>query len=177
MNYATFWQRFAAGWLDFFVLLPLYIGVWTAEAYSKAAAWVFAAPAAFGYAAYAIYFHGRTGQTLGKRMMKIRVVRTTAERIDWREAGLRSSVDVGFAALTCIGACMAFAAIPDADYYVGWSQRHQNLADQEPSWMRGIEYASTIWMLSEVVVMLFNPQRRALHDFIAGTVVIQDSTR
>jgi uncharacterized RDD family membrane protein YckC len=175
MNYATFWQRFAAGWIDFFVLLPFYIGVWVLEAYWKSAAWLLAIPVAFSFAAYSIYFHGRSGQTIGKRMMKIRVVRTSGERIASREAWLRSSVDVGFAALACIGTLVALASIPDAEYYVGWSR--QNLANYEPSWLHWTEYASTIWMLSEVVVMLFNPERRALHDFIAGTVVIQDATR
>ena len=31
-----------------------------------------------------------------------------------------------------------------------------------------------LWTWSELIVMLFNQRRRALHDFIAGTVVIAD---
>ena len=33
-------------------------------------------------------------------------------------------------------------------------------------------WLSYAWMLSEVVTMLFNEKKRAIHDFIAGTVVV-----
>jgi len=43
MNYATFWQRFAAAWIDAFVLLPLtFIQLWL-ESISKTAAIVLGA--------------------------------------------------------------------------------------------------------------------------------------
>jgi len=69
------------------------------------------------YAAYTIYCHGRFGQTLGKHFMGIRVVLTTGERIDWREAWLRSSVDVMLALLGIIASFVALSTIADADYY------------------------------------------------------------
>jgi hypothetical protein len=64
MNYATFWQRFAAMWIDFFVLLPL-MGLhrWF-ESLSKDVALVLVIPMAVAYAAYPIYCHGRFGQTV-----------------------------------------------------------------------------------------------------------------
>ncbi len=90
-NYATFWQRFAAMWIDFFVLLPLMVVQGLLESVSKGAALALVIPMAVAYAAYSIYCHGRFGQTVGKRVMGIRVIRTTGERIGWREAWLRSS--------------------------------------------------------------------------------------
>ena len=33
--------------------------------------------------------------------------------------------------------------------------------------------ASTLWYVAELVTMLFNRKRRAVHDFIAGTVVVR----
>ena len=172
MNYATFWQRFAAMWIDFFVLLPLvFIHGWL-ESLSKSAAFVLVIPMEAAYAAYTIYCHGRFGQTVGKRVMGIRVVRTTGEAIGWREAWLRSSFEVLFSVLGVIASFAALATIADADFYgVGWMQRSQNLHAHEPSWLGWTEVAGQIWIWSEVVVMLFNERRRALHDFIAGTVV------
>ena len=38
MNYATFWQRFAGLWIDFFVLLPLMMLNWWLQSLSKVAA-------------------------------------------------------------------------------------------------------------------------------------------
>jgi uncharacterized RDD family membrane protein YckC len=96
----------------------------------------------------------------------------TGERIGWREAWLRSSVEVVFSTIGVISTFIALAAITDAGYYgVSWTQRMSNLQALEPSWLGWTTVASQIWMWSEVIVMLFNKRRRALHDFIAGTVV------
>ncbi len=174
-NYATFWQRFGAMWIDFFVLLPLMAVERWLESVSKGAAFALIIPMAVAYAAYSIYCHGRFGQTVGKRVMGIRVVRTSGERVGWREAWLRSSVDVFFSVLGVIGSFVALAAIADDDYYgVGWMQRAQNLAAHEPAWLAWTWIATEIWIWSELVVMLFNKRRRALHDFIAGTVVTSE---
>lgn len=164
-------------WIDFFVLLPLMLVQGWLESFSKGTALVLVIPMAVAYAAYSIYCHGRFGQTVGKRVMGIRVVRTTGERIGWREAWLRSSIDVFFTALSVIGSFVALAAIGDADYYgVGWMQRAQNLAAHEPAWLAWTGTATQIWVWSELVVMLFNKRRRALHDFIAGTVVTSEQS-
>ena len=173
INYATFWQRFAAMWIDLFVLLPIMVvHVWLVSE-SKIAALVLVIPMATVYDAYTIYCHGRFGQTVGKRVMGIRVVLTTGEAIGWRTAWLRSSVDVMFSVLGVIASFMALTAISDAEFSgVGWMQQSQNLSALEPAWLGWTEEATQIWVWSEMVVMLFNKRRQALHDFIAGTVVI-----
>jgi DNA uptake protein ComE-like DNA-binding protein/uncharacterized RDD family membrane protein YckC len=173
MSYATFWQRFAAMWIDLFVLLPIMaVHVWL-ESESKITALVLVIPMAIVYDSYSIYCHGRFGQTVGKRVMGIRVVLTTGEAIGWRTAWLRSSVDVMFSVLGVIASFMALTAISDTEFYgVGWMQQSQNLSALEPAWLGWTEEATQIWVWSEVVVMLFNKRRQALHDFIAGTVVI-----
>jgi uncharacterized RDD family membrane protein YckC len=171
-NYATFWQRFAAMWIDFFVLLPLLVVQALLEPVSKAAALALVIPMAAAYAGYTIFCNARFGQTLGKRVMGIRVIRLSGERIAWREAWLRSSVEVFFSLLAVVGSFVALATIADADYYgVGYMQRTQNLAAHQPLWLSWTPWATQVWVWSEVVVMLFNRRRRALHDFIAGTLV------
>ncbi len=35
-----------------------------------------------------------------------------------------------------------------------------------------LSFALNVWIWSEVIVLLFNRRKRALHDFIAGTVVV-----
>jgi uncharacterized RDD family membrane protein YckC len=118
MNYATFWQRFAALWIDFFVLLPLMVLNWWLQALSKVAALVVLLPMAVLFLAYTIYCHGRFGQTIGKRVMNIRVVRTNGQRIGWWEAWLRSSFDVLFATLGILASFVALTAVSDADFTV-----------------------------------------------------------
>src|SRR5207302_697251 len=97
------------------------------------------------------------------------------DRIGWREAWLRSSFDILFSMLSGVASFLALAAIADADYYgVGWAQRAQNLHANQPPWLYWTDIAGQVWIWSEVIVMLTNRRRRALHDFIAGTVVVAE---
>lgn len=160
-------------WIDLFVLLPIMAAhVWLGSE-SKIVALVLVIPMAIIYDSYTIYCHGRFGQTAGKRVMGICVVFTTGEAIGWRGAWLRSSVDVMFSVLGIIASFVALTAISDAEFYgVDRMQQSQNLSALEPTWLAWTKEASQIWVWSEVFVMLFNKRRQALHDFIAGTVVI-----
>ena len=175
MNYASFWQRFGAMWIDFFVLVPLiFFAVWV-QSISRVAAMALLVPMAVAAGGYTIYCHGRYGRTFGKYAVGIRVVRTKGERIGWGEAWMRSSIDVVFSVLGVVSSFIALVAIPDAQYNgIGFVERTQTLQALEPTWLAWTPVASQIWIWSEVVVMLFNKQRRALHDFIADTVVTSD---
>ena len=174
MNYATFWPRFAAMWIDFFVLLPVgLLNLW-GQSVSKPLAMALVLPTAAFFSAYHIYCHGRFGQTIGKRVMGIRVARQNGEPIGWREAWMRSLVDLVFACLWSLSSFIALTSISDVDYYgTDWRQRTHALITLHPSWLLWTNTANRLWIWSEVVVMLFNKERRALHDFIAGTVVIR----
>jgi uncharacterized RDD family membrane protein YckC len=91
-------------------------------------------PTTAAYSAYPIYSHGRVGQTVGKHAMGIRGVRTNGERIGWREAWLRSSVDMAFAIGNTVSRLVALATIPDSEYYgVDLVQRTTNLDAHAPS--------------------------------------------
>lgn len=175
MKYGTFWQRFVAMWIDIAVLLPLtFLSVWV-ESYSKVLTMVLLVPLSVCGVAYYIYCHGRFGQTIGKKVVGVRVVKLTGEQIGWREAWLRSSVESAFITIILFPQMYALAVIPDADFYVkSWWERGENLAALQPSWVIGLSIGMSLWMWSEVIVMLFNEKRRALHDFIAGTVVISE---
>jgi uncharacterized RDD family membrane protein YckC len=41
-----------------------------------------------------------------------------------------------------------------------------------PWWTRWVDIVEQVWTWSEVIVLLTNRKRRALHDFLAGTIVI-----
>lgn len=61
----------------------------------------------------------------------------------------------------------------DAEYFsMGWQERTLYMIKQTPSWYNVANLAMNIWIWSEFIIMLTNKKRRALHDFIAGTVVI-----
>jgi uncharacterized RDD family membrane protein YckC len=174
-TFATFWQRFAAMWIDLLVFLPLILAYHGLESVSQSAALAFSVLHVGLAQAYSIYGHGRFGKTVGKWAMGIRVVRVTGEPLRWREAWLRSTFDLCFAVITTLGWIATYVAISDSEYSgLGWSARMAIRAAHEPVWAAWADKVGSVWFFSEVVTMLFNKQRRALHDFIAGTMVVSE---
>ena len=68
---------------------------------------------------------------------------------------------------------MALSQVNPADYLsAGWSDRVESLTILYPSWFGVVAFALYAWYLSEFLTVFFNKRKRAIHDFIAGTVVI-----
>lgn len=172
MKYAGFWKRFAAGWVDFFVLLlPLLFVLWF-ESVSRTLAFL-SLPFLFLFNGYDIYFLGRWGQTIGKKSQGIKVVSLDGTPITWKKAFLRSSVNVGLGILSTISTLVALSSLTEADFSsLSWADLAVKKAELSP-YINELTVATNVWVWSEVVVLLLNRKRRALHDFIAGTVVVE----
>ncbi|MCV2439856.1 RDD family protein [Paucibacter sp. DJ2R-2] len=174
---ATFSQRFAASLIDFAVFLPVLAAQALVFKHSKAVATALVIPLSFCFLAYVIYCHGRYGQTIGKRVMRIRVLQLSGERLAWSNAWARSSVDIGLTTLSTLSFFIALLHVPDSLYYAAsYIEQINNLQAYEPSWASWSATATQVWALGELVTMLFNKHRRALHDFIGGTVVVSERT-
>lgn len=107
---------------------------------------------------------------------RIQVTQLDGRPIRFQHAALRSAVDValwiGYALPT-----LYVLSIWDGPWAtLSWVRQSQMLADRNPTYDL-YSIASQVWLWSELVVLLFNKKRRALHDFIAGTVVIKKARR
>jgi uncharacterized RDD family membrane protein YckC len=173
LRYASFWDRAVAVLIDWLIVLPLGLGVLWVPAWSRTAAVTASMTLIAAGLAYRVYFHGRWGQTVGKMARGIRVVRPDGSRISWAQSWIRVSVDL---ALEGCGALIGIAAIPSMSSEqlgsMSWLELSNRIDDQAP--MHDLlGTVGAIWMVSEIVVILCNQQRRAIHDFMAGTVVIR----
>jgi uncharacterized RDD family membrane protein YckC len=162
-KYSTFWPRFGAAFLDGFVVWPV---LWLLE---------------FGFAqasiplrlvlyvilraldpAYSIWMHGKYGQTLGKMACGIVVRDVSERRLSMRQAVWR---DIFQVALFPVG---LFIDIPrilqGTDIFAPTTLTATDVL---------IVTSTFLWFSIEVITMLTNRKRRALHDFIAGSVVIR----
>lgn len=174
MRYAGFWKRFVAGWIDGFVLLvPLIFFMWL-QSVSRTWALLTLLPFTLFAYAYEIYFHGRWGQTVGKRSQNIRVVSVDGAAITWKQAFLRSSVGIGLGVLSAASNLVGLLKMTDDDFSsLSWLELLARQGELAP-YSNEIAIASVVWTWSEVVVLLLNRKRRSLHDFIAGTVVVEE---
>ncbi len=171
--YAGFWPRLVAGLADTLILLPFTSFFIWLEGLDRALAIIVTIPSYVLFAMYNVFFNARFGGTLGKLAVGIRITRPDGSRIGWAEAWKRSAVDLVFAFIMLLVEVWGLTQV-DPDRYVtlGWVERAQLVNEHAPAWFGSVGIFHQVWIWSEVVVLLFNARKRAIHDFIAGTVVI-----
>ena len=173
MTYAGFWHRFGAGVVDALLFTPLCVLSFWAMGEGATLAVVVSAAVSVAYYAYSIVGHALWGQTIGKRVAGVRVRSVGGAPLTWAIAFRRSSVDVAIGILSLIGYAIVLHAIPEADFATkGWQQISEQYDRARPAWVRIVEYGYWVWIAGEVFTVLLNSQRRAIHDFIGGTVVV-----
>jgi uncharacterized RDD family membrane protein YckC len=175
LRYAGLWARFVANMLDALVIMTFTIVCYGSVSSSKLLSVTLALPLMAAGLGYSVVLHAHGGQTLGKMLMRIRVVSTTGDTIAWREAWRRSSVEMLLGLMASASSLIAMTRLPDAGWGGSWLQLAEQLRPLEPVWSSWATAAVQVWVWSQLVVLLLNRERRALHDFIAGTVVIKDS--
>lgn len=174
MKYSGFWKRTASIFIDMMVLLPFFFLQNWLDSLSKTVALILAVLFPVLFCAYDVCFVAMRGQTPGKMAVGIKIVKVNGGPVSWKEAFLRHSINIIFATAGVIAICIAITKIPASEYAgLSWESRTHRLYELRPSGFRWMDVLSNIWIWSEVIVLLFNKKKRALHDFIAGTVVIR----
>jgi uncharacterized RDD family membrane protein YckC len=165
-RYSTFGARFVAGLIDGLVLLPVsIIGFYFVDSPDDGVALflIWSAIAYSSYWLYSVLLHARYGQTLGKRAMGVKVLDVSESRIPTlSQAFLRDAV---YIAVNTITLAYLFFLVLGGEY------TQAALTQSAPA--RTMNWVGFGWFLTEVVTMLMNDKRRALHDFIARTVVVR----
>jgi uncharacterized RDD family membrane protein YckC len=171
--YSGFWSRFAANLLDGLIFMPCLFLLLFINSFNKNIYFFTIIPHLLFTVWYHVYLPQRYGGTPGKLIAGIKIVRMDSSPIGWKESLLRYSVNIFFAALNIIMMSAAIMAADDEIYNnLNWFQRSAYLSRSIKGGgiMAGL---SNIWIWSEMVVLLFNKRKRAIHDFIAGTVVLK----
>lgn len=174
MQYAGFWRRFGAFWLDLAFLSPLIAtGLWLQSQTRFAQIYMYLPWLLVGLWFY-VHLVKQYGGTPGKLLLKIKITKTDGTAVGYREALLRYSVTCVLYAISSAGLVMATLQLSDAAYFqLSFKERGVHLAELAPSWYGGVVIVEQVWVWSEFIIMLTNKERRALHDFLAGTVVVR----
>lgn len=174
MNYAGFWKRFGAFLIDMVVLVPLMvIGYYGTKNFRLFQLYWLVPGAAFGLW-FNFYLVARYGGTPGKLLLGTKIVMTDGSAVTHRAAFIRYSVLFLLSLVTSAGLCVASLKIADEQYFaLGFIQQTEAVAQLAPSWYGVANTITNIWVISEFLTLLFNKERRALHDFMAGTVVVR----
>lgn len=170
--YSTFGQRLRAGIIDFGFMM-LFLPLIYFETISLPVAITIRIFTGMIGVIYTIYFHGNFGATLGKLAVGVRVTRPDGSPIGFKQAFLRSSVDVFFSIIMLALAIYTLINIDTQAFLsADFITRGDMIMTFYPDLQNSLDIVVLIWFFSEFLTMLFNERRRALHDYIAGTVVI-----
>lgn len=176
-KYKTFWPRFFSRWVDTFVFAPISTILLILPIFTPQNAPVRAAVQltfVIAWAVYVIEMHRRYGQTIGKMVCRVKLVDHGSEgKVSAKQAYIREGIPLALAGIANIYLIYLIAT--------GQVSHYSQNAEQTMKIFKNPAYIVTaslpaIWSILEVVTMLFNEKRRALHDYIAGTVVVRTST-
>jgi uncharacterized RDD family membrane protein YckC len=178
LRYAGFWPRLASLLLDGIIMMPLLaLGLWGSTQFRLFDVYYFV-PNIFFSLFYYVYLVRRFGGTPGKLIVGIRIRKVNGEPVGYREAFLRYLPDFILGTLASIALIIGLIHMTDAEYHsLAFMERTQRMVALAPSWYRPVQWIQNIWIWGELIVLLTNKKRRALHDFIAGTIVVHTSPK
>ncbi len=171
--YAGFWKRLTAALIDAGVVMLVVFSLTGLLNPNSAITVLILLVATFSFVAYSVYFNYRYGGTIGKLCVGIRITLPNGSRIGLKNALLRSLVDFIFA--VCLFLCALMSAVKIGMNGFELFQFISNvelLVSEYPSWSQYLSWGEDAWYLSELLVLLLNRYKRAIHDYMAGTVVI-----
>jgi uncharacterized RDD family membrane protein YckC len=173
LHYATFWQRVGAWLIDLLILSPLLPLDYFFGGLSRLYHLYALAPIELFSAFFYVYLVVRFGGTPGKLMLGLRVARLDGSTVTLKAAVVRYSVPWALAlAISILTTVAAFGMSDEAYLALDYYERSDALDARQPMIMTAT-WAYLGWMLGCLVAVLCNRKRRALHDFMAGTVVIR----
>jgi uncharacterized RDD family membrane protein YckC len=163
-KYATFWLRVCARIGDGIIFMPVaVIGYFLIV--HPTAPWVRVVWFTLGqcvFLVYVIVMHGIYGQTLGKMACHVRVLDISERPLSMKQAVLRDIVNI---ILLLAGLWIHLPQVIRGEW-LDFSHL--------PSHRSLLTYLSSGWVWLDGLTMLTNSKRRALHDFIAGSVVVRN---
>ena len=173
IKYGGFFLRFAAFWLDGIILLPL-IGVqFLLQAHYRLFNAYYLVPGLCLSLFYSVYLVKRFGGTPGKLILGLRIVKKDGLPVGYREAFLRFLPELLLGEAAFVALILSTLRISDSEYLsLAFAPRSKRLAELAPGWYSPVHALQMAWVWSEFIVLLTNEKRRALQDYLAGTMVI-----
>ena len=168
--YAGFWPRLGAMLIDLLVWLPVApLSIWCEHRYRLFDVYR-AFPLIVLSALYSIYLVARFGGTPGKLLLGLRITELDGRPVTVRAAIIRHLPELILSTLITIALFMPLLSVSDDQYAAiaaNLRDRTQYLRANAPTWYRPVDVIFSIWVWGELLVLLTNRKRRALHDFLA----------
>jgi uncharacterized RDD family membrane protein YckC len=168
-------KRFGAVLLDGLFLLVFFVLFTWLEGYGKTLQIYTTVLHIMILVVYHIYLVQKYSGTPGKIMLSIKIIKLDTRPITWKEAALRYAVPLFFIITSSIWTIYLLTQADNAHYIsLGWRERAVYLSSLQPVFLKPLTIMplSSMWTLGEIIAVFASKRKRALHDYIAGTVVV-----
>lgn len=156
-KYQTLWRRIAAFVLDSFILIPINLVVSFVFVFvTENRVLLRASAGGFVAVLYYILMHYYYGHTVGKMVAKVKVLDESEKPISFGQSILRSLPQL----------------IP-LMFAVSFSTADRSSGSSAEFWERTIYALSAAFFLIDALVCAASAKNRAIHDMIAGTIVVR----
>lgn len=162
--YHTFWRRLAAAFIDGIVLYPLTVfDIYMYNTGNFILFYIGIFLSSFLYIIYFIILHAKYGQTLGKKAMQIKVMDIReVDLIGYKRSAIRELPWLIGTTLTLI--YMFWFLFILKDYSIN------NVLQKYHDFNFIVSFT---WVILELLSMFTNLKRRAVHDWLAKSVVLK----
>ncbi|WP_332776378.1 RDD family protein [Polaromonas sp.] len=175
MPYATFLRRLAAYGIDVALLLTIMVLLSKLTAANKALAMATTAVNGFAYVTYTFLLHGKCGQTLGKRLLRLRVLTSDFHRLSMVDSARRNLFFFACSLPWVVATLVAMSRLPASMYYAPRDRAYFVLEEQMlPDWYAYTDFALAGALALEIGAFIWTKRRQTLHDLIASTVVVHE---
>ncbi len=172
--YVSFWRRLVAHLLDLALLLPYGAFVTRVPWRSQEGFVISQLGVLIIFLLFNVYLVKRFGGSPGKIILRMRIATLDGGPVGYKEAGIRCSVLLLLSALYSAALVVAALNMPVSEYsQLTRETRLRQLELVAPVWYQPGNIVIDVWLLSEIAVLLISEKRRAIHDYLAGTVVIR----
>ena len=172
--YAGFGSRFASLLLDALILLPVIFAILYFNSAALNMYFYTIIPSFIFNMWYHIYLPKKYGGTPGKLIMGLQILKLDVYEIGWKEAFLRHLIVMILSIFSVILMINVIYKADSATFEsLNWLKQNQYLMSLSPSLFLIYTWLSNIWTWSELIVLLTNSRKRALHDYVANTVIVK----
>jgi uncharacterized RDD family membrane protein YckC len=123
---------------------------------------------------FQVYLTQKYGGTPGKILLGIKILKLDGQNIGWKEAFMRYLIPSIFS-LTGLGITIYCVIKADNNVYMSkeWQYKQAYIFSFANDLYNLNNKANIILIYSELFILLLNKRKRALHDYVAGTVIVK----
>jgi uncharacterized RDD family membrane protein YckC len=179
MKYAGFWRRLIAYIIDASIVgvFAFIVNYFTSS--SKLLTTYLSAPQTIISCLYYILLHARSGQTIGKQVVDIKVVNNDGSDIGLKRSFIRYSVPFTLSLALAVGNSIAYLKMNDSMFANGaagflsseYRLFSKFLTDNNPFSKYTIVLLG-LWFIGSLISLIASEKKKALHDYQAKTVAI-----